>query len=55
VVEVKKLSKGFSRELTTLQSAAYAIFGFVTSILFVMYGSSVYQALFDFLRAALGM
>ncbi len=55
VREVKTLSKRFSRELSPLKSGAYAIFGFAIFILFVLYGSSVYQAIFDILRAALGI
>ena len=55
VQEMKRLSRNFSREISSLQNAAYFLIGFTAFILFVMYGSSVYQAVFDFLRAILGM
>jgi Co/Zn/Cd efflux system component len=55
VQEMKRLSRNFSREISSVQSVAYFFIGFTAFILFVVYGSSVYQAVFDFLRAALGM
>lgn len=55
VMELKKVSRRFSKERSNRRRAAYIIFGWTTLVLLLLFGESIYVATMTLLHAILGM